>query len=187
MLPLNHNKTKKNEIKDLLLFHYSYFQLTISFSIKMSYTKSNIKAMHCKVCEDAGKPKSMIISHYPKNRDGFTVCPTLLSQECRNCLKKGHTIKYCTKTSQKMNPLKEELNQYKNKKAAKQLMLDVSRAFDALYESSDDEEEEEVAAKPVAKEPVAVKPSWASVVKKDCPKIDWATAESDSEGDEEEE
>lgn len=152
----------------------------------MSHTKSNIKAMHCKVCEDAGKPKSMITSHYPKNRDGFTVCPTLLSQECRNCLKKGHTVKYCTKTSQKTNPLREELNQYKNKKAAKQLMLDVSRAFDALYESSDDEAEAEPVKQVVVKPVAVVKPSWVSVVKKG-PKFDWATAETDSEGDEEEE
>jgi hypothetical protein len=172
----------------LLLFHYSYFQLNkFLFYLKMYRTNvsssrivSN-KSMHCKVCEDAGKPKSMITSHYPKNRDGFTVCPTLLSQECRNCLKNGHTVKYCT-AIQKTNPLKDELNQYKNKKAAKQLMVDVARAFDALYESSDDEEEEE----PV-KEPVKPVVSWASMVKQNRPKLDWATAETDSEGDEEEE
>jgi len=137
--------------------------------------------MHCKVCEDAGKPKSMITSHYPKNRDGFTVCPTLLSQECRHCLKKGHTTKYCTQTQTQTNPLKAELNQYKNKKAAKQLMVDVARAFDALYESSDDEKEPEQV---VVKEQG---PSWVSMVKKNRPKLDWATAETDSEGDEEEE
>ena len=145
----------------------------------MSRVVSKSKAMHCKVCEDAGKPNSVITSHCPKNRDGFTVCPTLLSQECRNCLKKGHTVKYCTKTIQpvKMDPL----NQYKNNKAAKQLMIDVARAFDALYESSDDEEE----LKPVKVEEQG--PSWVSMVKKNRPKLDWATAETDSEGDEEEE
>jgi hypothetical protein len=64
-------------------------------------------------------------------------------------------------------------------------MVDVARAFDALYESSDDEEEEEPVKEPV--KPVVEKPSWASMVKQNRPKLDWATAETDSEGDEEEE
>lgn len=49
----------------------------------------------CKVCKDAGKSETEYRSHWPKNQDGKTVCPTLLAQECRYCRKSGHTVKYC--------------------------------------------------------------------------------------------
>jgi hypothetical protein len=169
----------------------------------MSYSKSN--KMHCKVCESANKPMSIVTSHFPKNRDGFTVCPTLLSQECRYCNKKGHTTKYCSKKTkdednswvlqQERKYANEKANEKANKKAAKLLLA----SFDALYESSDEEKEEEpivevkteskrymeavmkAAAPPAKKEqkPKEQKP-------KEIKKINWATAESDSEGDESE-
>ena len=187
----------------------------------MSYSKVN--RMHCKVCESAGKSEKEVKSHYPKNRDGFTVCPTLLSQECRYCNKKGHTVKYCTikkKDEDNTWVLQQErkyasdkasfgttfskgCNEKANKKAAKMLLA----SFDALYESSD-EEEEVVVAPRVPKvvvpkvEPKSTKYMDAllapadTVVKKpkvDKPrvvkapvKIDWANADSDSEGDESE-
>lgn len=179
----------------------------------MSYSKVNNR-MHCKVCESAGKSEKEVKSHYPKNRDGFTVCPTLLSQECRYCNKKGHTVKYCTikkKDEDNTWVLQQErkyasdkaANEKANKKAAKMLLA----SFDALYESSD-EEEEVVVAPRVPKvvvpkvEPKSTKYMDAllapadTVVKKpkvDKPrvvkapvKIDWANADSDSEGDESE-
>jgi Nanos RNA binding domain len=49
----------------------------------------------CKVCKDAGKSAQEYGSHWPKDKDGVTVCPTLLSQECRYCEEMGHTVKYC--------------------------------------------------------------------------------------------
>ena len=49
----------------------------------------------CKVCMDAGKSAQEYGSHWPKDKDGVTVCPTLLSQECRYCEEMGHTVKYC--------------------------------------------------------------------------------------------
>jgi hypothetical protein len=173
--------------------------------------------MHCKVCESAGKSEKEVKSHYPKNRDGFTVCPTLLSQECRYCTKKGHTVKYCTikkKDEDKTWILQQErkyafdkvANEKANKKAAKLLLA----SFDALYESSDEEEDVVVVvpkgpkvvvpkveprstkymdallqAKPavtVEVKPKVIKPK----VDKPKTKIDWANAESDSEGDESE-
>jgi len=176
----------------------------------MSYSKVN--RMHCKVCESAGKSEKEVKSHYPKNRDGFTVCPTLLSQECRYCTKKGHTVKYCTikkKDEDNTWVLQQErkyafdksANEKANKKAAKLLLA----SFDALYESSDEEEEIVVVqkvpkvvvpkveprstkymdallqAKPAVT--VEVKPR---VVKPAPVKIDWANADTDSEGDESE-
>ena len=169
----------------------------------MSYSKSN--KMHCKVCESAKKPMSIVTSHFPKNRDGFTICPTLLSQECRYCNKKGHTTKYCPRKTkdedntwvlqQERKYANEKANEKANKKAAKQLL----KSFDALYESSDDEKEEEpkkVEPKEESKrymEAVMKAPAPQAIKKEQKPKevkvrvkINWATAESDSEGDESE-
>ena len=53
----------------------------------------------CKVCRDAGKPKSVYTSHYPRETPATTskvVCPLLLSQTCNYCHKPGHTIRYCS-------------------------------------------------------------------------------------------
>ena len=64
----------------------------------MSAYKNNNKKF-CKVCQDAGKPESLFTSHFPRetnDRNSRVVCPTLLAQECRNCGKRGHTVKYCT-------------------------------------------------------------------------------------------
>jgi hypothetical protein len=121
----------------------SIFYQFIKVIIIMSYSKVNNR-MHCKVCESAGKSEKEIKSHYPKNRDGFTVCPTLMSQECRYCNKKGHTVKYCTikkKDEDNTWVLQQErkyasdkaANEKANKKAAKMLLA----SFDVLYESSD--------------------------------------------------
>lgn len=57
-------------------------------------SRANIKTC-CKVCKDAGKSAEEYGSHWPKGNDGVTVCPTLLSQECRYCHQAGHTVKYC--------------------------------------------------------------------------------------------
>lgn len=166
----------------------------------MSYSKSN--KMHCKVCESAKKPMNIVSSHNPKNRDGFTVCPTLLSQECRYCNKKGHTTKYCsrkTKDEQDNQWVLQQEEKYKNEKANKKVAKLLLASFDALYESSDEEKEEEVV---IAKEEIrttkymdaVMKPPARVEVKKEQKpkeikirvKIDWANADSDSEGDESE-
>lgn len=151
----------------------------------MSYSKSrpqqqqNQVKSHCKVCESAKKPMSMVTSHFPKNRDGVTICPTLLSQECKYCGKKGHTIKYCSKKTKEENNamwIEEQENKYKNKKAAHVLLA----SFNVLYES----DEEEIEVKPVPKKPESKKQSTVS--KEPKKPFNWATAESDSEGDESE-
>ena len=50
----------------------------------------------CKVCVDAGKTEKEYSSHYVKDLNGNVTCPTLLSQECRFCHKKGHTTSHCS-------------------------------------------------------------------------------------------
>ena len=162
----------------------------------MSYSKARpqqqkqVVKLHCKVCESAKKPMSMITSHLPKNREGVTVCPTLLSQECKQCGKKGHTVKYCTnqlRVSLDNMWIQEQESKYnENKKANKRSAKILLASFNVLYESDEDEDEE----------PVVVKLEEPRIQKSLCPqtqvplkvkaKFDWATAESDSEGDESE-
>ena len=109
----------------------------------MSYSKRPVfQKMHCKVCESARKSTDVIASHYPKNRDGVTVCPTLLSQECRGCGKKGHTIGYCPhkastiQTPQKQTPsIKAKAPTAKKPKQQEE--------YNVLYESSDEESSDE--------------------------------------------
>lgn len=59
----------------------------------------NAKPVHktfCKVCQDAGKSEQEYTNHSVRDKSGKTVCPTLLSQRCRNCGENGHTVKYCS-------------------------------------------------------------------------------------------
>lgn len=58
-------------------------------------SKVEQKKPFCKVCCDAGKSEEEYTSHYVRDRDGKTVCPTLLNQECRYCFQRGHTVKFC--------------------------------------------------------------------------------------------
>ncbi len=58
----------------------------------------------CKVCHDAGKPKSEYTSHYVKDRPGphgKVCCPYLLSLVCRYCHKTGHTPNHCPEVKAK--------------------------------------------------------------------------------------
>jgi len=77
-------------------------------SIKMSHRNTNVvRKPCCKVCKDSGKSESEYSSHWPKDSDGKTVCPTLLAQDCRYCGESGHTVKYC-KVLERDNANKEK-------------------------------------------------------------------------------
>ena len=137
----------------------------------MSYSRSSSSRMHCKVCESAKKSPAVIASHFPKNRDGFTVCPTLLSQQCKGCGKKGHTIGYCTLKQEPEAPIKPitKTKTKEVKQVVKQTM------YDALYVSDEEQEQiQEVAVSKVKKAP--------KETKKETKPFCWATAESDSSG-----
>jgi hypothetical protein len=69
-------------------------------------SSNNNNVLSCKVCMDANKPKSVYSTHRVKH-NGVVVCPTLLSQECKYCHKKGHTVKFCS-TLKKENERKEK-------------------------------------------------------------------------------
>ncbi len=149
----------------------------------MSYSQrpSSRPTMHCKVCESAKKSPAVIASHFPKNRDGFTVCPTLLAQQCRGCGKKGHTIGYCTL---KQEPtLVEKVPRMKESIQKTNPKTKVQSVYDALYVSDaeeDAEEEADVVVKEKKNKPE--KTLKEKTVKSEPKKFCWATAESDSSG-----
>ena len=57
----------------------------------MKNNSISMKKPFCKVCFDARKDSA----HYLRNAYGQTVCAYLLSLNCNNCRKTGHTAKYC--------------------------------------------------------------------------------------------
>ena len=93
----------------------------------------------CKVCKDAEKPEAIYTSHNVKDLSGKVVCPTLLNQSCKNCSKRGHTVKYCTEPSRMSIPIvpKQEALPKKTMTVAP-----VGR-FAALDYDDDTEDEEE--------------------------------------------
>jgi hypothetical protein len=173
--------------------------------------KSSVYKTFCKVCQDAGKTEKEYTNHNVRDLKGKTVCPVLLAQECRNCYKKGHTVKYCplVKAAAYKKPYEEPV------KAAQPKSKNVFMLLESDSEDEDEVEEpvnefpvlnqqeiKETKAQPLnysrlinmteqeTKEVVIKKaeiklPVLKPLVQKG--KLNWATAESDSEGDEEEE
>ena len=85
----------------------------------MSSKSNNSKQIYsakkpcCKVCLDAGKTEKEYSSHYVKDLNGNVLCPTLLSQECRFCHRKGHTTSHCS-TLKKQKESEEKSGLRKN-------------------------------------------------------------------------
>jgi len=95
----------------------------------------------CKVCQDAGKTDKEYTSHNVRDRSGKTTCPTLLALECRNCYKKGHTVKYCKlltvqSVQERANPDKQEIKKTVSKNVFMVLESDGE-------EDGEDQEEQE--------------------------------------------
>jgi len=61
-------------------------------------------AICCAVCKAAGKSSEVYSSHWPRDSQGNTCCPTLLSQTCGYCRLPGHTPKYCQVLAQNNKP-----------------------------------------------------------------------------------
>ena len=91
----------------------------------------------CKVCQDSGKSEKEFTSHNVRDRTGKTVCPVLLAQECRNCFKPGHTVKYCPLLKEKAQPVARPVAPVKPKTAA------MPQNVFMLLESDSEEEKEE--------------------------------------------
>ena len=108
-------------------------------STKMMSTKT-IQRKLCPVCKDAGKPEKEYTSHFVRDKpgpDGKTICPLLLSLNCRKCGKKGHTFKYCKVNVKETRP--EQARPEKEKTRPNTIQ---KGKFVSLAESSDEDEEE---------------------------------------------
>lgn len=119
--------------------------------------KASTSTMFCKVCKDAGKLNFTDHNVKEKNKltgELVTVCPTLLSTECRFCYEKGHIAKYCpvlkkeddlrTTTSEtKSKPVVVKANPIQEKKT--------QSIFAAAFggDSSDDDDDENNSCKAV--------------------------------------
>lgn len=76
----------------------------------------------CSFCRDAGKPRNVYTSHYPKDRpgkDGKVVCPTILSTTCGYCRESGHTTRYCSVLKQR----NQYSSQYRKERHRKPRMI----------------------------------------------------------------
>jgi len=108
-------------------------------STKTMSTKT-IQRKLCPVCKDAGKPEKEYTSHFVRDKpgpDGKTICPLLLSLNCRKCGKKGHTFKYCKVNVKETRP--EQARPEKEKTRPNTIQ---KGKFVSLAESSDEDEEE---------------------------------------------
>ena len=165
----------------------------------------------CKVCADSKKSHDVVISHNVKDLiTGVVTCPTLLEQPCRYCGETGHTISFCSRKKQndKWDDHEAKRQKYEESQVATKMKeTKTSKSvFDALMSDSEDEEEAEVIEEEVfipkplllsgysdalLSNPLvnSVRPIVLKKVKRVIDptiKINWATAESDSSGDEEE-
>lgn len=120
-------------------------------SMKQSNQTNFRVVIGCKVCKDAGKPESEYSTHFPKDREGKVICPTLLGLQCRFCHTPGHTISHCptlaakNKSQEKDKRRAEFANKNESNKAKAAAEINKPKtkySFNIL--DSDAEEEEEI-------------------------------------------
>jgi len=123
------------------------------FSAKQSTQSKQIKfnvVVGCKVCKDAGKPESEFSTHFPKDREGKVICPTLLALQCRFCHKPGHTVSHCptlaakNKAEEKAKRAAAFANRNENIKPKITNKSKCKFAFDILSDDEETNEEETI-------------------------------------------
>ena len=112
----------------------------------MSSTK-NTKPF-CKVCFDAGKSEIDYRSHYLRSEPGpkgKIICPTLLSNECTYCHKKGHMKSHCLllKKANKENAKACIRKAFENEHEVVNEKAKPVNKYSALDSDVEEEEEEE--------------------------------------------
>ena len=102
------------------------------------------KKSFCKVCCDAGKSELEYTNHSVKNNTGKVICLILLSQLCRYCSKKGHTVSYCpVMAKNKKREMYLDLEKEKNVKSVKNDKKSTLKNKFQVFESDSEEEVEE--------------------------------------------
>lgn len=66
--------------------------------------KKQSATIKCRVCFDAGKSIDMYTSHRVKEMVGgrTIICPTLMTTECQQCHRTGHTVSHCPEKKNQM-------------------------------------------------------------------------------------
>jgi hypothetical protein len=143
-------------------------------SIVKSYNKSS---KCCKVCRDAGKPESVVTSHFVKDsKNGVIVCPTLLATVCRYCKQNGHTVKYCTSVKNKPKVSNSVATPKDDQLKVKNVSLEVNTRVNRYGSLSDEsEDEEDVTLLPFPEPPVLQRQSAAPTPKR------WIDYDTDSD------
>ena len=139
----NNNNNNNNSI----VYRSKLFRSTEQQKQDQGKSNANTKPVYktlCKVCQDAGKSEQEYTNHSVRDKSGKTLCPTLLSQECRNCFKKGHTVKYCTLLKEHAEPVRTEIVKPKPVASSKP-----NNVFMVLESDSEEEEEEEKVSMPM--------------------------------------
>jgi hypothetical protein len=123
----------------------------------MSYKKSNKSSLpFCGVCQKKGYPASVYNSHNTKTdigRRSVVTCPEVLSYVCTRCNKSGHSVKYCTRSSNTEESL-SFIHHFHSRKKIPKINVVVTNSFSSLEE--DEQKEVDV---------VVAKPSYLSIAK----------------------
>ncbi len=119
-------------------------------------------AICCAVCKAAGKSYEVYSSHWPRNSQGNTCCPTLLSQTCGYCRLPGHTPKYCQVLAQSNKPTIITKQILPKSTTATASASRFKTGFEAAFGNDDSSDEEDVKK---TKEPKESYPSLPTTIK----------------------
>ena len=137
----NNNNTNTPIVYRSKLFKNSEQQDKLFKNSELQDNKNQNKSQYktfCKVCQDAGKLLSEYTNHNVRDKTGRTTCPTLLAQECRNCFKHGHTVKYCPLLKAKSEPITKSEVKAKPTTKAPVMPKNVFMVFDNDSESDEE-------------------------------------------------
>ena len=77
----------------------SYYRKAKILSMSRIINKTNKNVVKstpfCRWCKDHDKPVHIYTSHYPRDLNGVTICPDILSRKCSYCKESGHTKSSC--------------------------------------------------------------------------------------------
>lgn len=144
---MSSNTAANNKMKNTssIVYRSKLFNTSEPAPAKQQQSSKPAFKTFCKVCQDAGKLEQEFTNHNVRDRTGKTVCPTLLAQECRNCFKRGHTVKYCSLLKEAPAPvLKKPAKKPDATRSKNVFMLLESDSEDNSEDDELDEQEQEV-------------------------------------------